>query len=73
MTTFIPAYGALWSVAIASDTVDVRGARPESLASRLRDWHLERALRCYHPGLHGALFALPLHLQAVLGEPAAHP
>jgi spermidine synthase len=73
MTTFIPAYGALWSIAIASDHVDVRGTPAASLAARLRDWQMETALRCYHPGMHHALFALPLHLQALLGEQAAHP
>lgn len=73
LTAFIPAYGALWALAIASDSVDVRGACPDALGRRQTEWGMQRALRCYHPGLHRALFALPLHLQAALGEAVARP
>lgn len=73
LTAYVPAYGALWAIAIASDTVDVRGACPQTLARRLADWGMQQALRCYHPGLHQALFALPLHLRAALGEGPPRP
>nr|WP_255650752.1 spermidine synthase [Cupriavidus sp. DB3] len=63
MTVAIPVYGALWAIAVASDTLDVRAADPVMLAARLADWQLDGALRCYHAGLHAALFALPRHLQ----------
>lgn len=65
MTVAIPVYGALWAIAVASDTLDVRAADPAMLAARLADWRLDGALRCYHAGLHAALFALPRHLQSL--------
>lgn len=65
MTVAIPVYGALWAIAVASDSLDVRAADPAVLAARLAGWQLDGALRCYHVGLHEALFALPRHLQPV--------
>lgn len=71
ITTFIPVYGAQWAIALASDTLDVRGADAAQLDERLRAWKLDRKLRCYHAALHSALFALPLHLQALFDSACA--
>lgn len=65
MTTFVPAYGALWAIALASDTLDIAAHPPERIAARLRQWKLDTALRAYHAELHPALFNHPRHLQAI--------
>lgn len=73
LTTFVPAYGAQWGIALASDTLDIAAHPPERIAARLRQWKLDAALRAYHAGLHAALFNHPLHLQAIFdsaGRPA---
>ncbi len=71
LTTFIPAYGALWAIALASDTLDIAGSPVETIANRLHTWKLADALRCYHAALHPALFVLPRHVQAVFDSAGA--
>ncbi|MGY8525876.1 spermine/spermidine synthase domain-containing protein [Paracidovorax citrulli] len=66
MTIPIAAYGAVWAIAIASDSCDPCSPDQGEIARRLREWQLEERLRCYHAGLHHALFALPRHLQDVV-------
>lgn len=65
LTAFIPAYGALWGIALASDTLDIAGHPASQIATRLRQWKLDDALRCYHADLHPALFTHPRHLQTI--------
>lgn len=73
LATFVPAYGALWGIALASDTLDIAAQPAERIATRLRQWQLDTALRAYHADLHPALFNHPRHLQAIFdsaGRPA---
>lgn len=73
LATFVPAYGALWGIALASATLDIAAHPPARIAARLQQWKLDGALRAYHAGLHPALFNHPRHLQAIFdsaGRPA---
>jgi len=65
LTTFVPAYGALWGIALASNTLDIPAQPAERISARLRQWKLEHSLRAYHADLHPALFVHPRHLQAI--------
>lgn len=65
LATFIPAYGALWGIALASDSLDIAAHPASQIAARLRQWKLDDLLRCYHADLHPALFTHPRHLQAI--------
>ena len=62
MSLFVPLYGSLWCLAVASDTVDPRAITAETIAQRIRERHVGD-LRYYHPALHSALFALPVFVQ----------
>ena len=73
LTTFVPSYGALWGIALASETLDIATLPVEQIATRLRQWKLDAALRAYRADLHPALFTHPRHLQAIFdsaGRPA---
>lgn len=65
LTTYVPAYGALWGIALASDALDIATHPAGQIAARLRQWKLDAALRAYHADLHPALFTHPRHLQAI--------
>lgn len=65
LTTFVPAYGALLGIALASDALDIAACPLERIAARLRQWKLDTALRAYHAALHPTLFTHPRHLQAI--------
>ncbi|MWL88423.1 MULTISPECIES: spermidine synthase [unclassified Cupriavidus] len=65
LAAYVPAYGALWGIALASDTLDIAAAPAASIAARLRQWRLDTALRAYHADLHPALFVHPRHLQPI--------
>jgi len=65
LATFIPAYGALWGIALTSDALDIAACPASQIAARLRQWQLASALRCYHADLHPTLFTHPRHLQAI--------
>jgi spermidine synthase len=69
LSVFIPLYGSLWCLAIASDTVNVRGLATESITQRLRERRIG-GLRYYNAEMHGALFALPTFVRE-LTDPAA--
>jgi spermidine synthase len=69
LSVFIPLYGSLWCLAIASDSVSVRGLSADAVAQRLRDRRIG-ALRYYNAEMHGALFALPTFVRE-LTDPAA--
>jgi spermidine synthase len=70
MSLFIPLYGSLWCLGVASDTVDVRTLPAATVAQRLRERGIAD-LRYYNPEVHGALFALPTFVaELVNGRPA---
>lgn len=58
MALYIPLYGSLWCLGVASDTVDARALAPDTVAQRLRERRIG-ALKYYNPEVHQALFALP--------------
>ena len=62
ISLFVPLYGSLWCLAVASDTVDPRTTSAEVIAQRISERRVGD-LRYYHPALHSALFALPLFVQ----------
>ena len=62
MSLFVPLYGSLWCLAVASDTVDPRAASSNIIEQRIAERGI-RGLRYYHPALHAALFTLPLFVQ----------
>ena len=62
ISLFVPLYGSLWCLAVASDTVDPRTTTAEVIAQRISERRVGD-LRYYHPALHSALFALPLFVQ----------
>lgn len=62
MSLFVPLYGSLWCLAVASDTIDVRTASGDAIAQRMGERRIG-GLNYYHPALHSALFTLPLFVQ----------
>jgi spermidine synthase len=62
MSLFVPLYGSLWCLAVASDTVDPRATTADVVAQRINERQVSD-LRYYHPALHSALFALPVFVQ----------
>jgi spermidine synthase len=58
MSLYIPLYGSLWCLAIASDTADPSAIGTELIAARMRERNLSD-LQYYNAEVHGALFALP--------------
>jgi spermidine synthase len=58
MALYIPLYGSLWCLGIASDGVNPRLLSNESAAQRMRERKLS-GLRYYNAELHAALFSLP--------------
>lgn len=73
MTAYVPLYGSLWALAIASDALDVRGTDTDSLqaaAQRVSPDQL-RSLRHYAVSRHAALFDIPPDLTDTLDAPDA--
>lgn len=66
LSVAIPAYGAVWGIAFASDSLDVSHPDPVAMERVWQAWKLDGALRCYRPALHPALFMLPTHLQGIV-------
>ncbi len=62
MSLFVPLYGSLWCLAVASDTIDPRTIATEVIAQRISERRIG-ALHYYHPALHAALFTLPVFVQ----------
>ena len=58
MALYIPLYGSLWCLAIASDTADPRAVGRELIAARMRERNLT-GLQYYNAEVHDALFVLP--------------
>ncbi len=70
MSLFIPLYGSLWCLAVASDSIDPRSLSSDTLAQRMNDRRID-GLRYYYPGLHQALFTLPLFVQELTQPPSS--
>jgi spermidine synthase len=64
MTLFIPLYGSLWCLGVASDSANPRLMTADAVATRLRERRIA-GLKYYNPEVHGALFALPNFVKAL--------
>ena len=62
LSLFVPLYGSLWCLAVASDTIDPRTTSVDVVSQRINERHISE-LRYYHPALHAALFTLPVFVQ----------
>ncbi len=69
LSVFIPLYGSLWCLVVASDTVNPKGLAVETIAQRLRDRRIG-SLRYYNAEMHSAMFVLPTFVRE-LTDPAA--
>ncbi|WP_206951140.1 polyamine aminopropyltransferase [Trinickia acidisoli] len=65
MSAFVPLYGSLWLMALASDTLDAASLFKHDIEARLAARRIE-TLRYYDAALHPALFALPRSVRAGL-------
>ena len=70
MSLYVPLYGSLWCLAVASDTTDPRACSTDTIEQRMAARDIG-GLRYYHPALHAALFALPLFVQEQVQPKAA--
>lgn len=62
---YIPLYGAYWSLAVVSDTLQPRQTQAADIAHRLKTRNITD-LQYYNPGIHSALFALPNFYRKIL-------
>jgi spermidine synthase len=69
LSLFIPLYGSLWCLAVASDTVNPRSVNVDAIGQRMRERRLA-GLRYYNAEMHPALFALPTFVRE-LTDPVA--
>jgi spermidine synthase len=69
MSLFIPLYGSLWCLGVASESVNPRLLPTEALAQRMRERKLA-GLRVYNAELHHALFTLPTFVRELTDPPA---
>ncbi|HTH59449.1 MAG TPA: polyamine aminopropyltransferase [Paraburkholderia sp.] len=68
---YVPLYGSLWLMAVASDRLDPLAPDAATLAQRVAERGID-GLRCYDPRVHAALFAVPLTARDKLGpQPGA--
>ncbi|GAB4476058.1 MAG: hypothetical protein OHK0044_21740 [Burkholderiaceae bacterium] len=58
MALYIPLYGSLWCLGVASDSANPRALATETIAQRLAERRIG-ALKYYNAPLHSALFTLP--------------
>jgi spermidine synthase len=70
LSLFIPLYGSLWCLGVASDSIDPRSLSVDTLTQRMADRRIG-GLRYYYPGLHQALFTLPLFVQELTQPPSS--
>lgn len=68
MALYIPLYGSLWCLGIASDSANPRTLSSESLAQRLRERRIN-GLKYYNAELHAGLFALPNFVKELTDGP----
>jgi spermidine synthase len=64
MTLFIPLYGSLWCLGVASESANPRLMTADAVATRLRERRIA-GLKYYNPEVHGGLFALPNFVKAL--------
>ncbi len=69
MSLFIPLYGSLWCLGVASDTLNPRALSSDAVAQRLSHRKIG-ALKYYNADVHGALFALPTFVRELTDAPA---
>ncbi|HVE06137.1 MAG TPA: polyamine aminopropyltransferase [Paraburkholderia sp.] len=67
LAAYVPLYGSLWLMAVASDTLDAAAIAQDELAARIAQRGLD-ALRFYDAPLHAALFAAPHAVRDKLGR-----
>ncbi|MCK6429432.1 MAG: polyamine aminopropyltransferase [Burkholderiaceae bacterium] len=73
MALYIPLYGSLWCLGVASDSANPRTLATEAIAQRLAERRIG-ALKYYNAPLHSALFTLPnFVLELTGGELPAAP
>ncbi|MGN6667143.1 MAG: polyamine aminopropyltransferase [Trinickia sp.] len=65
MSAFVPLYGSLWLMALASDTLEAASLFKHDIEERLAARGID-TLRYYDAALHPALFALPRNVRAGL-------
>jgi len=65
--TSVPSFGLPWGFVCASKKEDPLAVEQDLLLDKLKDRRVER-LKFFHPGLHHALFELPLYLKEALNE-----
>jgi spermidine synthase len=72
MALYIPLYGSLWCLGVASDSANPRAVATETIAQRLAERQIG-ALKYYNAPLHSALFTLPNFVLELTGSelPAA--
>ncbi|WP_258002207.1 polyamine aminopropyltransferase [Burkholderia sp. WAC0059] len=64
---FVPLYGSLWLMAVASDRLDAAAPDARQIAERLASRGID-GLRCYGPDAHAGLFAAPFIARDKLGR-----
>jgi len=70
MSLYIPLYGSLWCLAVASDSANPRAVGSDLIALRMRERGLTD-LQYYNAELHGALFVLPNFVRDLTRGPDA--
>jgi len=70
MSLYIPLYGSLWCLAVASDSANPRAVGSDLIALRMRERGLTD-LQYYNAELHGALFVLPNFVRDLTRGPEA--
>lgn len=70
LALYIPLYGSLWCLGIASDSVNPRLLAAEAIGARLRERRIG-GLRFYNAEMHNALFALPTFVRELTDAKAA--
>jgi spermidine synthase len=70
MSLYIPLYGSLWCLAVASESTNPRAVGAELIALRMRERGLTD-LQYYNAELHGALFVLPNFVRDLTRGPEA--
>jgi spermidine synthase len=71
LALFIPLYGSLWCLGIASDVASPRLMTADAISARLRERRIG-GLKYYNAEVHGGLFALPTFVKA-LTDPSQEP
>lgn len=62
---YVPLYGSLWSITLASNTLDPAALKTSVIAKRLQQRKI-RDLKWYNPATHQRLFILPPYLEKMI-------